>query len=301
MPRLMSWTMPRAARRALVAGAVLVAATGWAAPAASTPGSTASAHPGATAPPAPSGPSTLCASAGTLRGAGGQRASVSLCATSGTPTLSLSAPAVCRRAGEQRPMTCLTSGTWTARREGSAVATGPLPGGRDYPGPGTYEVTASVHVRSTPAGVDLRGEVHATLTLTTPKPDPTHRVEVEGGDLRPNTTTTLTYTIARDSEKGDDSARFGLIGAEGAGMELTTSDRRCGNPLPGRYPSTERTPHALDCALTGLQPGRPTTVTVRVSVKDVCGTVVSKLGYWIPQGQSLYTGGMLAGPTVGCR
>lgn len=291
MPRPMSSTKLRAMRRALVAGAVLFAATGWSAPAASAPGAAA---------PAPTTPSTLCVPAGTLRGDGGQRASVSLCATDGTPTLSVSAPATCELPGADGPFTCLTSGRWTARQNGRAVATGLLPGGRDYPGPGTYGITATVHVRSTPAGVDLRGGVHATLTLSAPKPEPTHRVEVDGGPLRPGTTTTLRYRVARDSEKGDDSARFGLIGEEGVGMKPATSDARCGNPLPGRHPSTARTPHVLDCALTGLQPGRPTTVTVRVSLKGTCGTVVSKLGYWIPQGQSLYTGGMLAGPTVGC-
>ncbi|WP_234046071.1 hypothetical protein [Streptomyces adelaidensis] len=294
MPRLMSWTKPRATHRGLVAAAVLAAATGLAAPAASTPG-----HPTA-APPGPAAPSTLCVPAGTLRGEDGQRASVSLCATDGTPTLSVSAPAACEHPGGEGPFTCLTAGTWTARRDGRPVASGPLPGGRDYPGPGTYDISAFVRVRSAPAGVDLRGEVHATLTLTAPKPDPTHRVEVDGGALRRDSVTTLTYTVARDSERGDDSARFGLIGEEGVGMELTTSDARCGNPLPGRFPSAERTPHVVDCALTGLQPGRSTTVTVRVSVKDTCGTIVSKLGYWIPQGQNLYTGGMLAGPTVGC-
>ncbi|WP_320778346.1 hypothetical protein [Streptomyces sp. CRN 30] len=244
--------------------------------------------------------STLCVPAGTLRGAGGQRADVSLCAEHGTARLSLTAPAVCAREGSPARYSCLSSGTWTLRREGRTVLTGTLPGGRDYPGPGTYDVTADVRVRSEPGEVDLRGTVRGRITLTTPRPEPTHRVEVDRTTLRPNGTTLLRYTVARDGESGDDSARFGLIGEEDTGMELSTSDERCGNPLTGAHPSRTRNTAVLDCALTGLQPGRPTTVAVRVKLRERCGTVVSKLGYWIPRGQSLYTGGMLAGPTVGC-
>ncbi|MGW0336389.1 hypothetical protein ACWD0J_31845 [Streptomyces sp. NPDC003011] len=250
--------------------------------------------------PAVQAPATLCAPAGTLRGPDGQHASVSLCAGSGTPTMAVSAPATCRKppAGA---LGCLTSGTWTARRDGRTLATGTLPGSGEYAGPGTYEVEADVHVRSAPAGVDLRGTVRATLTMTAPKPVPTHRVEVDRDAVRHGKATTLTYTVFRDSDQGDGSARFGLIGEEASGVRLTTSDARCVNPLTGRHPSTARQLHALDCALTDLQPGRPSTVVVRVSVRDTCSTVVSKLGYWMPRGQALYTGGMLAGPTVACE
>ncbi|WP_413760168.1 hypothetical protein [Streptomyces sp. MMBL 11-3] len=136
---------------------------------------------------------------------------------------------------------CLTSGTWTLRRDGRTVATGLLPGGRETPGPGTYEVSGTVHVRSAPAGVDLRGTVRTTLALTDPEPVATHRIEVDRRTLRPHASATLTYTVARDSDAGHGSA----VGA--------------------------------------------------------CSSVVSKLGYWMPRGQSLHTGGMPAGPTVTCR
>ncbi|MCZ9336160.1 hypothetical protein NGM37_00040, partial [Streptomyces sp. TRM76130] len=72
---------------------------------------------------------------------------------------------------------------------------------------------------------------------------------------------------------GDGSARFGLIGEEGSGVELTTDDDRCVNPLVGRHPSTERLEHSLDCAFTDLQPGRPATVRVRVALGPACSTV----------------------------
>jgi hypothetical protein len=226
---------------------------------------------------------------------------MNLCASGGGAGTSLSAPATCRRTGTSVRYACLTSGTWTLRRDGRTVATGALPGGRETPGPGTYDVSGTVHVRSSPAGVDLRGKVRTTLTLTDPKPAATHRIEVDRRTLRPHTSTTLTYTVSRDSDAGDGSARFGLIGEEASGVELTTSDARCVNPLTGRHPSTVRSMYALDCALTDLQPGRPSTVVVRARVAGACTSVVSKLGYWMPRGQSLYTGGMLAGPTVTCR
>ncbi|MET7682420.1 hypothetical protein [Streptomyces sp. NPDC005423] len=245
-------------------------------------------------------PSTLCAPAGTLRGGHGESATVSLCAGSGTPTMAVSAPASCRRRGAAEPYTCLTSGGWTARRTDGTVVSGALPGAQDYPGPGTYDVTAAVQVRSVPSGVELSGTVRATLTLTAPKQRPTHRIDVDRSTLAPGSVTTLTYTVSRESEGGDGSARFGLIAEEGSGAELTTSDRRCVNPLVGRHPSKVRLHHSLDCALTDLQPGHPDTVRVRVTLNSRCSTVVSKLGYWTPRGQALYTGGMLAGPTVGC-
>jgi len=250
--------------------------------------------------PPPPEPSTLCAPAGVLRGADGQRASVSLCAGSGTPTMAVSAPATCQAPGSAEVHACLTSGTWTARKGGVTAVSGKLPGSGEYPGPGKYDVEADVHVKSSPAGVDLRGTVRATLTLTAPKPPATHRIEVDRDTLQRGAATTLTYRIFRDSEQGDGSARFGLIGEENSGVQLSTSDARCVNPLTGRYPATTRNAYALDCAVTDLQPGHPATVVVRASVGSACSTVVSKLGYWMPQGQALYTGGMLAGPTVGC-
>ena len=246
-------------------------------------------------------PTTLCAAASTLKGQGGQSATVSLCTGSGGAVMNVSSPASCGRAGTKIRYACLTSGSWTARKSGRTIASGPLPGGMPYPGPGAYDISATVHVRSTPAGVDLSGTAHATLTFTDPLKPPTHHIEVNHRALRPRATTTLTYTVHRDSDDGDGNARFGLIGQEGSGMTVTTDDARCVNPLTGRYPSRRRTTHALDCTLTDLQPGHPDQVVVRVTVKDACSTVVSKLGYWMPQGQALYTGGMTPGPTVTCR
>jgi hypothetical protein len=243
---------------------------------------------------------TLCAPAGVLRGEGGERASVSLCTSTGGPSLALSAPASCSADGG-RSDACRTSGTWTARRNGEVVARGTLPGSADYPGPGTYEITAEVRVRSTAAGAVLRGEVRAPLTLTQPLREPTHRIEVDEDRLRPGRTTVLTYTVHRDSEEGDGSGRFGLIGEEDSGIRLVTDDDRCVNPLVGSHPSKKRLTHALDCALTDLQPGNPSTVVVRATTTAECSTVVSKLGYWMPKGQTFRTGGMVAGPAVACE
>jgi hypothetical protein len=251
-------------------------------------------------PPAPEPPSTLCVPAGTLHGAHGACAVISLCAGSGTPTMAVSAPATCRRLRATTRFACRTSGTWTARRDGETVASGTLPGSGQYPGPGTYDFTAAVRVRSMPEGVDVRGTVHATLTLTAPGPKATHGIEVGRSTLRPDSLTTLTYTVHRHSDEGDGSPRFGLIAEGDTGAELATTDARCVNPLIGRHPAQDRLPHALDCTLTDLQPGHPDTVVVRVTLKSRCSTVVSKLGYWMPQGQTLYTGGMPAGPTMGC-
>ncbi|MER7406948.1 hypothetical protein ABT373_31860 [Streptomyces sp. NPDC000070] len=275
------------------AASLALASTAWSRPVPPQPEARAQA-------PVATVPATLCAPAGVLRGADGERAAVSLCAGSGTPVMAVSAPAACRRPGTSVRYACLTSGTWTARREGATVASGTLPGSQPYPGPGTYDVTAAVHVRSEPAGVDLRGTVRATLTLSTPKPKPTHRVEADRRTLRPGTTTTLTYRVYRDSEQGDGSARFGLIGEETTGVRISTADTRCVNPLVGSHPSKARLTHSVDCALTDLQPGRPATVRVRVTLASACSTVVSKLGYWMPRGQAVYTGGMVEGPTVGC-
>ncbi|WP_345282726.1 hypothetical protein [Streptomyces gulbargensis] len=251
-------------------------------------------------PAAPAGePATLCAPARTLYGADGAYAAVGLCADSGGPRLTVSAPASCGRAGSPTTYGCRTTGTWTARHAGTMLA-GTLPGAIEYPGPGTYDVTASVRIRSEPAAIDLQGTVRASLKLTAPRAKPTHTVTVNRTTLHRNTTTTLTYTVRRDSENGDGSARFGLIGEETSGVRISTTDPRCVNPLVGRYPATTRLPHALDCALTTLQPGRPAKVTVNVSVGPTCSTVVSKLGYWMPDGQALYTGGMQPGPTLTC-
>ncbi|MFI8320479.1 hypothetical protein [Streptomyces sp. NPDC085529] len=250
--------------------------------------------------PGPAEPGTLCAVAGTLRGADGRHATVSLCADGGRPRLTVSAPALCGRDGTVTGHSCRTTGTWTARHAGTTLA-GTLPGAVEYPGPGMYDLTATVRVRSAAEGLDLRGTVHTTLTLTTPKAAPTHAITADRSTLRRRATTTLTYTIRRDSEEGDGSARFGLIGEEESGVRLATDDPRCVNPLVGGHPEETRLRHALDCALTTLQPGNPQKVTVRVTVGPTCSTVVSKLGYWMPDGQALYTGGMLPGPTLTCR
>ncbi|GAA2484054.1 hypothetical protein [Streptomyces gobitricini] len=261
----------------------------------------------AAAPPSTS-PVTHCAPGGTLRGPHGQYADIALCVTNTGATMTVSAAATCRRGTTRIRPVCRTSGTWTAHRADGPTdgptATGTLAGRAEYPGPGTYRLSATVHVRSDAQETDLRGTVHATVTLTEAKPEPTHRVDVTAGDgtpvtLRPDTTTTLTYTVARVSDHGDGSARLGLIGEEATGIRLTTTDPRCVNPLPGRHPSTTRSMYALDCALTDLQPGRPTTVTVRATLGAACSTVVSKLGYWTPRGQES-TGGMLTGPTLTC-
>ncbi|MEU1055767.1 hypothetical protein ABZ397_24850 [Streptomyces sp. NPDC005876] len=244
--------------------------------------------------------STLCAPAGTLRGPGGQRAAVVLCAGGGPRGLSVSAPATCRVPGTATRYACLTSGAWTARRAGRTVASGALPGADAvYPGPGTYTITADVHARSAPESVDLRGRVRATLTLHTPVAAPTHHVEVDRTSVRPGATTTLTYTVHQDSAAGDGSARLGLIGEEGTGARLAADDARCVSPVTGGDRAGTRLGHALDCTLTGLRPGRPATVRVRVTLGPACSTVVSKLGYWLPRGQEV-TGGMLPGPTVRC-
>lgn len=242
---------------------------------------------------------TVCTSAGTLRGTGGRHAFVSLCAGTGGPSLAMSAPASCRQA-QKRFTSCVTSGSWTARRNGATVASGSLPGSAEYPGPGTYDITATVRARSTPAGVDITHEVHAKLTFTRPAAPVTHRIEVDRNTLRAGTTSTLTYTVHRDSEKGDGSARLGVIGEEASGIRLTTTDPRCVNPLVGRHPSKKRNMFALDCALTDLQPGHPSKVLVRAALSKNCSTIVSKAGYWMPKGQTFRTGGMIAGPPVKC-
>ncbi|WP_336320794.1 hypothetical protein [Streptomyces lavendofoliae] len=275
------------------------------------PAAPATARPQAAPAPAPAAvlPVTHCAPGGTLRGPHGQYADIALCVTHTGATMTVTAAATCRRGTTRVRPVCHTSGTWTAHRaEGPAdtpTATGTLAGRAGYPGPGTYGIEAAVHVRSDEQETELRGTAHATVTLTAPAPQATHRVDVAGTNggrpagLRPGTTTTLTYTVARVSDDGDGSARLGLIGEEATGIRLTTTDPRCVNPLPGRHPSTARSMYALDCALTDLQPGRPATVTIRATLGATCSTVVSRLGYWTPRGQES-TDGTLTGPTVTC-
>ncbi|MEU6482425.1 hypothetical protein [Streptomyces sp. NPDC046887] len=309
-------------------------------PATATPSATASGFvptppsPGTLA----EGPVTQCAAAGTVRGRLGQYAQVTLCVTAGGGSMTVTAAADCRAtAAGARARVCRTAGGWAMHREpggGPAVtpvpadeapATGTLAGRTDYPGPGTYRVAADVRITAAPPAdaaahpladteadasaetpaETLRGRVGAVFTLTEPKPQPAYRTEVAGPDgraaaLAPGTATHLTYTVTATGEHGDGSARLGLIGEAGSGMEVISADARCVNPLPGRYPSTTRTRHALDCTLTDIQPGRPATVTVRATVRDTCSTLVAKLGHWTPRGQSP-TGGMLDGPTVPCE
>ncbi|MEU6807975.1 hypothetical protein ABZ920_02950 [Streptomyces sp. NPDC046831] len=126
-------------------------------------------------PPAASAaeaPATLCAPAGTLRSADRQWAAVVLCADTGSPLLAVLPAATCGRPATKLRYACRTRGTWTAARDGATVASGALPGSAGHPGPGTYEITATVRVRSAPAGVDLTGTVRTTLTLTAPGPAP---------------------------------------------------------------------------------------------------------------------------------
>ncbi|MFI2206179.1 hypothetical protein ACH47Z_36550 [Streptomyces sp. NPDC020192] len=250
---------------------------------------------------APEAPGTLCAAAGTLHGSHGEQAQVSLCADTGSPRLNITAPALCQGADTKVTYACRTEGTWEVRRAGKSLGTGSLPGSRLYAGPGAYDISATVRVKSAPAGVDLKGTVRATLSLTAPVAKATHIVSVDKSVLRRNATTTVTYTIRRDSDQGDGNARLGMIGEEGTGMRIRSADRRCVNPLVGRYPSKTRLAHSLDCTVTELQPGHPEKIKVQVTVGAKCSTVVSKLGYWVPQGQSMYTGAMLEGPKLTCR
>ncbi|WBO62308.1 hypothetical protein [Streptomyces camelliae] len=250
---------------------------------------------------APETPGTLCAAAGTLHGPHGEQAQVSLCADTGSPRLNITAPAVCQGADTKVRYACRTEGMWEVRRAGKSLGTGSLPGSRLYAGPGAYDLSATVRVRSVPAGVDLKGSVRATLSLTAPAAKATHVVTVDKAVLRRNATTTVTYTIHRNSDQGDGNARLGMIGEEGTGLQVRSADRRCVNPLVGRYPSKTRLAHSLDCTVTELQPGHPEQIKVRVTVGAKCSTVVSKLGYWVPQGQSMFTGAMLEGPKLTCR
>ncbi|GHJ39934.1 hypothetical protein [Streptomyces sp. TS71-3] len=269
--------------RATAATALAAALTGallWPAPAGAAPAPA----PRDPAPPVPA-PATYCAPA--------DRHGAGLCVTVAGAAMTVSAFEPCR---------CRVSGTWQARaagRGGAVVASGALAGRADYPGPGTYDITATAEARTgdgtAPA---VRRQVRGTFTLTAAKPPVTRRIEVHPRVVRPGRTTTLTYTVSRTGD-GDSSARVGMIGQESSGIVLASTDGRCVNPLTGRYPSTARDGHALDCALTDVQPGRPARVVVHVTLGRECSTIVSMLGYWAPAGQNV-TGGMIAGPTVTC-
>ncbi|MCP9958497.1 MULTISPECIES: hypothetical protein [Streptomyces] len=272
---------------ALAAAALTVLA--GAVPAAAEPGPRAPAPPASVSRCSPAAP---LAQPGAGRSAG---PAVGLCVTVTGASMTVTAAADCA---------CTVSGTWTARRsEEDGAASGTLGTRADYPGPGTYTITAAVAVDGTDrtASLPLKGTATGTFTLTAPKPAPSHTIEVAPpAALTPGATTTLTYTVERTGDDGDASARFGLIGEPGTGIELASTDVRCVNPLTGRYPATTRSAHALDCSLTDLQPGRPARVTVHVTLPPgTCSTVVSKLGYWTPKGQQV-AGAMLNGPTVKC-
>ncbi|CAL9295566.1 hypothetical protein [Streptomyces sp. SudanB25_2051] len=260
----------------------------------------AGAVPAAGAAAAPPPAVTTCSPAAPLEQSGTERPagpSVGLCVTVAGANMTVTAAADCA---------CAVSGTWTARRgdDEDDTASGTLGGRAEYPGPGTYAFTATVRVGAAPrTGAEpLTGTAKGTFTLTAPKPAAGHRIGVAPpAALAPGATTTLTYTVERTTDDGDGSARLGLIGEPGTGIRLDSTDVRCVNPLTGRYPATTRSAHALDCALTDLQPGRPATVTVHVTLPaDTCSTIVSRLGYWTPNGQQV-AGAMVNGPTVACR
>ncbi len=219
-----------------------------------------------------------------------------LCGSLDNSFLTLSAPARCGRS------TCDVTGTYRmATRDGRQVASGKLGTRTGYPGPGTYRVTVTARVRSAVSGTDVRGTWARTITFAWPRPEPVHTITVTPAVLRPGRTTAVTYTVTRRDLRGDSNARLGMIGEEGKGVRISSSDRQCSNPLAGAYPSTERRPHVLDCALVDLQPGRPVEVKVRVSLGKDCSTIISKMGYWLPEGQATYNGGMLQGPALRCE
>lgn len=254
--------------------------------------STAAAAPEPTAPPAGV---QRCVSGGVLTAPGGHSARTQLCASLVNASLTLSAPARCEHSA------CDASGTYRmTTRNGREVASGPLGTGTEYPGPGSYRVTAEVHARSAAPPYEAAGRWTRTLTLDWPRPAPLHTVTVSPTTVHPNRTTTLTYTLTRRDLRGDSNARLGLIGQENTGVRLSSADPQCSNPLTGAYPSRDRRPHVLDCALTDVQPGHPTRVEVAVRLGPHCSTIVSRMGYWLPQGQTSITGGMVKGPTVTC-
>ncbi|MEV4924828.1 hypothetical protein [Streptomyces roseoverticillatus] len=237
-----------------------------------------------------------CVAGAVLDGGKGRTADMRLCGSLDNSFLTLSAPARCARSA------CDVTGTYRmTTRDGRPVASGKLATRTGYPGPGTYRVTVTARVRSAASGLDVRGTWTRTITFTWPKPEPVHTITVNPSVLHPGRTTTVTYTVTRRDLRGDSNARLGMIGEEGKGVRLSSSDRQCTNPLAGAYPSTERRPHVLDCALVDLQPGRPMEVKMRVRLGKDCSTVISKMGYWLPEGQATYNGGMLQGPTLKCE
>ncbi len=226
------------------------------------------------------------------KGKAGKSVRVGVCVGLDGGFMTVSAPAVCGRGG------CDVSGSWRMTREGRTVASGELGARAGYPGPGTYGLTAVVRVRPVAAGLDVRGRWTGTVSLGWPVPVPTHRVDVAPRTIRAGRTTTVTYTVTRSGADGDSNARLGMIGQEKSGVVLSSSDRQCGNPLAGA--SAARRTYVLDCALVDLRAGRPMKIRVRVRVGTVCSSVVSKMGYWLPKGQEIYTGHMLEGPVVRC-
>jgi hypothetical protein len=265
------------------------------------PGGPAAGVPAAGVPSVVQG-AQRCFSAVVLRGTGGQAASIGSCVAVDHGFLTVTAPAQCHRgtgAHRHRYTACDTSGSWRMARRGRQVASGGLGARAAYPGPGTYRITSTVRAVSAPAGVQVRGKRVTTVTLGQPAPAPTHRLDVTPRTVHAGRTTTLTYTFTRLGAAGDSNARLGMIGEPGSGVALASADPHCGNPLSGTSASA-RDPQVLDCSLVDLRPGRPYAIAVRVRVGERCSSVVSKAGYWIPQGQRASTGAMLVGPSVRC-
>ncbi|MEU1072728.1 MULTISPECIES: hypothetical protein [unclassified Streptomyces] len=240
-----------------------------------------------------------CFPARVVTGKGSQTASVSTCVSLDHVFMTVTAPAECGRTKADHAA-CDTSGSWRMSRDGRRIAGGELGRRVQYPGPGTYDIVTTLRLTSVPRGIDFRA-VHTTkATLSWPSPKPTHRIDVSPRTVRAGRTTTVTYTVTRLGAAGDSNARLGLIGKAADGVRLTSADRQCGNPLSGAYPTTHRQAHVLDCALVDIQPGRPNSVKVDVRIGRSCSSVVSKMGYWLPNGQDTYTGNMMMGPTLTC-
>lgn len=237
-----------------------------------------------------------CVAGAVLDGGKGRTADMRLCGSLDDSFLTLSAPARCARSA------CDVSGTYRmTTRDGRQVASGKLATRTGYPGPGTYRITVTARVRAMTSGLDVQGTWTRTITFTWPRPEPVHTITVTPAVLHPGRATTVTYTVTRRDLRGDSNARLGMIGEEGKGVRISSSDPQCSNPLAGAYPSTRRLPHVLDCALVNLQPGHPMKVKTRIRLGKDCSTIISKMGYWLPQGQATYNGGMLQGPTLKCE
>lgn len=253
------------------------------------------AAPSTPAAPVPDTASTQRCFPGVLvKGKDGQSAKVGTCVALDHAFMTVTAPAECRR------VACDTSGSWRMTRGGREVASGELTRRSGYPGPGTYVLTTTLRVRSAPPGVDFRVRRTSTITLSWPAPKPTHRIDVTPGTVRAGRTTAVTYTVRRLGLEGDSNTRLGLIGPSDSGLRLTSPDTQCSNPLSGAYPSKARHPHILNCDVINLQPGRPYVVKVNVHMGKRCSSIISKMGYWLPKGQDMYTGNMLVGPTLKC-